>query len=428
MSVLLAIMTPIAQASEDPEVWTLDQIVNRAVSDNPDTRVAAQRLRVTEAELQEADSAFWPQLQFQTGYQWTNIPMLAFGAILNQRVFDPTTDFNAVPSMDNLNMRGTVTMPLFAGGANVARHDAAEAQQTVLTHQRTVVRNSVSFAATRAYFTVQKTAAFVSAAQAALHSYEENVVVARRRYEAGTLLKADLLDVEVRLARAKEDLVRSRNAEALAKRALLNLIGSTAEDIVLVSDERVTPLDEGQAPQQRPELQALAAQEEALSAMRRAERAGYLPRLDAMATVNFDHGFKEDGNKLSYLAGLMLSWSLWDGMRTVSRMEKVAANQAILSEQERKLRLAIDLEIEQAKIRLREATERLEVIEQSIAQAEESASLTRSRFGQGLALSTQLIDAETAITALRVRQAEALADQQIATAAVRLALGHSQLD
>jgi outer membrane protein TolC len=53
--------------------------------------------------------------------------------------------------------------------------------------------------------------------------------------------------------------------------------------------------------------------------------------------------------------------------------------------------------------------------------------LTRARFEQGLALATQLIDAETALTAVRARRAEAEADQRIAVAALRKALGLGQL-
>ena len=65
---------------------------------------------------------------------------------------------------------------------------------------------------------------------------------------------------------------------------------------------------------------------------------------------------------------------------------------------------------------------------QAVAQAAESASLTRARFEQELTLPTQLIDAETALVAARVRRAEAEADRQIATAALRKALALPQLE
>ena len=63
-----------------------------------------------------------------------------------------------------------------------------------------------------------------------------------------------------------------------------------------------------------------------------------------------------------------------------------------------------------------------------VAQAAESASLTRARFEQELTLPKDLIDAETALVTARVRRAEAEADRQIAIAAVRKALALPQLE
>jgi len=92
------------------------------------------------------------------------------------------------------------------------------------------------------------------------------------------------------------------------------------------------------------------------------------------------------------------------------------------------LRLALDFEVEQARLDLKAADERLTVSSKTVEQAEESAKLTRGRFEQGLALSTQLIDSETALLAARVRLAEAESDQRIAVAALRKALALPQLD
>ena len=90
--------------------------------------------------------------------------------------------------------------------------------------------------------------------------------------------------------------------------------------------------------------------------------------------------------------------------------------------------MALDLEVEQARLDLKAADERLAVSGKTVEQAEESAGLTRNRFEQGLALSTQLIDSESALVAARVRRAEAESDRRIAIAALRKALALPQLD
>ena len=124
----------------------------------------------------------------------------------------------------------------------------------------------------------------------------------------------------------------------------------------------------------------------------------------------------------------MLQWDLWDGKLTRAKVREANANAESAREEERKLRFALDLEVERARLELNAANERLNVTDQVVAQAAESASLTRARFEQELALSTEMIDAETAVLNARVRRAEAEADRQIAIAAVRKALALPQLE
>jgi outer membrane protein TolC len=134
------------------------------------------------------------------------------------------------------------------------------------------------------------------------------------------------------------------------------------------------------------------------------------------------------GQGQNYTAGVLAQWDLWDGFSTRAKVREANANLESAREEQRKLRLALDLEVEQARLDLKAADERLAVSGKTVEQAEESAGLTRNRFEQGLALSTQLIDSESALVAARVRRAEAESDRRIAIAALRKALALPQLD
>ena len=57
-----------------------------AVAHNPDARLAQQRINAAQAGLEQADSAFWPQLQVQSSYTRTDNPMMAFGTSSTTRV------------------------------------------------------------------------------------------------------------------------------------------------------------------------------------------------------------------------------------------------------------------------------------------------------------------------------------------------------
>lgn len=81
-----------------------------------------------------------------------------------------------------------------------------------------------------------------------------------------------------------------------------------------------------------------------------------------------------------------------------------------------------------SRLELKAANERLGVTQQAVSKALESAGLTEARFQLGAALTTQLMDAETALISARVRRAEAETDQRIALAALRKALGLPQVE
>ena len=410
------------------EPWTLERAVQHALTNSPDARIATQRIAVAQAGIAQANAIFRPRITIQSGYSATDNPMLSFGNILNQRAYSSSINFNDVPDTDNLNVRGLVTMPLYTGGKFTAERETARANTAAARQQAQAVRNTLGFEVARAFFTSQKTRHFIQAAQAAVVSYETNLDTARKRFEAGTLLRADLLDIEVRLAQAREELVRARNAHALVLRAFQNLLGVDEPEFAVAETAPALKSPETVNTLARPELVAAAERANAAEAQVRSAKSGFLPQLSAFGSLDYDRGWQMEGDGSSYSAGALVRWDLWDGNLTRARVAEARANAEVAREEERKMRLAMNLEVEQARLVLQEATERLSVGEKSVAQAGESLGLTRERFAEGLALSTQLIDAQTALTAARVRRAEAESDRQIAIAALRKALGLPQLE
>ena len=410
------------------EPWTLERALQQALSGNPDARLAQQRIVAAQAGLDQANAAFWPRVQLQSSYSASDNPMLAFGSILNQRAYNSSLNFNDVPTVDDLNARGLVTVPLYAGGKNTATRKAASANTEAAQQDNAAVQNALGYEVARAFYTVLKSRQFIRAAEAGVNSFEANLAVAKKRLDGGTLLKSGVLDIEVRLAQAREDLVRARNSNALATRALRNLLGiETGEFEVADTAPQTRAPDSGDF-SGRPELTAAGHRERAAQEQVTAAKGSYLPRVSAFGSLDYDYGWKYENGGGSYTAGALLQWDVWDGKLTRAKVREANANLESSREERRKLRLALDLEVEQARLELKAANERLSVTDQAVAQATESASLTRARFEQEMALPKDTIDAETALVAARVRRAEAEADRQIATAAVRKALALPQLE
>lgn len=422
---LLALSSSRLVAAEAP--LTLPQAIVEAQTHNPDAAVARHRIVKADAVAMQADAMVWPALTMRSGYQRTDNPVGVFGAALNQSAFSPGLNFNDVPDADNLNVAGIVTVPLYTGGQVAAERAAAREGRAAASLTLDAVHNQLAFEVARIYFSIHKTRAFVAATTAAVHSFEENLDIARKRFAAGKALKADVLDIEVRLAQAREERVQARNADELAHRALANLLGREHELVTIADESPALETPAETVLPQRAESTALMRHKSAAEAAVRSARSGFKPKVSAFATAEQNHGWKFNSGGGNYTAGLLVNWKLWDGFLTRGRVDEARADVNVLAEQQRRLRLAIDLEIQQARLNLDTAEQRVEVTRKAVDLAAESVQLTRARFEQGLALATQLIDAETALTGARVRQAQAEADRHIAVAALRKALGLPQI-
>jgi outer membrane protein TolC len=242
------------------------------------------------------------------------------------------------------------------------------------------------------------------------------------------LLKTEVLDLEVRLAEAREDLVRARNANALANRTLRNLLGIEEGQFEVADSAPSASLPASADFSGRAELAAARQREQAAEEEARGAKAGYLPRISAFGSLDYDYGWKYENGGGSYTAGGLLQWDIWDGELTRAKVQEARANLESAREEQRKVRLALDLEVEQARLELKAANERLLVSQQAVSQASESAHMTRIRFEEGAALAAQVIDSETALIRARVRRAEAEADQRIALAALRKSVGLPQIE
>lgn len=432
-AVLVLAVAAGAPGAEPSRPWTLERAIEAARKNNPDAAIAVERISMAEASLQEAKATFWPQVNLGASYSVTNYPVGVFGNFVNQEAFPEAEfaagdfSFNDLSTNDDLNLQATLAVPLWLGGRRFAAHAAVESGQQAATVMAKAVQNQLAFEVARAYFTVLQARAFIEAAEAAVRAYQANLESAKDRFEAGTLLKPALLDVEVRLSRAQEELVRARNAEALALRALASVMGLEGE-VPRIADGRVdVKVPSSATVAQRPELVASSHQVDQNRKLVNAARADYWPQVKAFGSVLFDQGFVNDGNRLSYVAGIALDWKVWDTFGTRARVRKAEAEVGLAEARRRKLRLGLLLEADQARIRVDDARERLAVTEREISLAEESAELTRTRFENGLALSTELIEAETSLTAARVRRAESEGNLRIAIAALCKALAQPMI-
>ncbi|WP_232362594.1 TolC family protein [Desulfogranum mediterraneum] len=411
-----------------PSHWTTQEAVRFALDHSPDAKAALHRIQAAQADIQRARAAFYPQLKLQGGYGSTNNPMYSFGNILNQGVFNNRMDFNDPGVTDNLQLKAELSYRLYNGGRDQAALDRATAGRQAADFRKQGIRSTLSLAVIRAFFTIIQAEETVQARTGAVTSLAAAIKAAQARFEAGDLLKEELLNLEVQHALTREDLIQARHGLALARRGFFNLLGlnETRGELDLAGS-RPQPVPERPDFHNRAEIKQMQARLEALEAAVRQFQAGYYPTADAFGSYQLDKGFELDqGSGNSWLAGIQINYALFNGHRTRAEVEQAQAQLTEAREQLRKLELAYSLELEQARLSLEQAEKRIQVTSKMVESAQESARLSRARFKEGLLLSSELIDIENRLTDARVRHALANADHKIAIADLRRAGGLKQ--
>ena len=410
--------------------WTLEAAVKEALARSPDAELAAQRLAAAQAVRMQAAAADWPQLSLKSSYMQTDNPMAAFGAILGQRAFSPTIDFNHPGQVDNFNMTAVASYNIYSGGRATASKAAAKAGAEAASRDREATSAQLENEVVRGFFQILQARAGARALEVAVGSYEEALRVAKLRYQSGQMLESELLNIEAQLAQTREQTLGARHNAALAEKRFLLLLGHDSGEVVTLaqdSPESTPGLDAGLenlenlSIERRPELQAMRSRVAAAENAARAARAGLRPTVNAFASYQYDQGWRLNGDSTSWTAGLQAEIPIFDGQLTRGRIGEAEAQAAQAREGLRKLELALAFQLDQARLAYNLAREQVAVTAMLVAQTEASARMSRERFAAGALLSTELIGVETRLTEARMRRAMALAAEKIAAADLRRA-------
>ena len=410
------------------EPWTVDRAVAAAWRQSPDIQSARHRIEAGEAMLAQVNSAWQPQVTLAGGYTRTNGALGGLGFALNQRAFSPSLDLNRPGWTDNLNVTGTVSYNLYDGGRPSARRDAARAGMRAAEQDLRAVQLQLAADVARALLNLRKTREGVAALEAAVKAHEANVSDARLRFGAGQVLKADVLSLEVQSARTREQLSSARHAAALAARMFTFLLGSPPSDDAIelpAEDPTLVALavPEGANFSQRPELQRLRERVRAAESLLAAARGGQRPAVNAFVSGQHDTGWHFGRGSRSVQGGVAVELNVFDGGKQAGEVRSAAADFAQAKEELRRAELAIGLEVERARLAHLDARERLQVMSGAVAQAEESAALSRARFSQGVLLTSELLGSESRLVETRLARTVATADERLALIELRRALG-----
>jgi outer membrane protein TolC len=336
---------------------------------------------------------------------------------------------------------------VYEGGRMVSAVRAARLtkDQAILNHQAVVADTLLEVRI--AYADVLLAAQQITVQEASTNLLNMEWQDARRRFDAGTVPRFNVLRAEVELANATPRVIRARNAHHIAKNNLATLLGydvprDIGEDIpvVLTGELKVErepeafpvqlPMAIALAHERRPELGALRKAEGLSKEAVTVAKAGYKPSVQIAAGYGSrNSAFSRDLTKdiTGWFTTGQMAWNIFDGLLTKGRVDEAKARHEHARLDLDDAGRRVELEVRTAYSTLIEATEVLKSQMKVQEQAEESLRLAKARNEAGTGTQLDVLNAQTALTEARTTQIQAEHDYLVATARLERAIGQNPM-
>jgi len=381
-------------------IVTFEEAVRTALSNGRDVRIAAKDVRIAAEGKTRAAAGRLPRID--AGADFTALSEQP-GIILQGNEVN-TSDRNI------FRARVTADQTIYDFGKTGSRVDQAAAIYEGTERQEVLTRERQALEAVSAFLSALRDWEIRKVAEESLATARDHRRVAGDQYELGVVAKNDVLAADVQVANAEGALISAENRVEISRSRLALRMG-------LRGDRSVTPapgpypFPRGDVPPfeeslraalaKRNELRAQAAFIREGEAQAAAAKSEFAPTFFGQGGYLYeDNSFNPNPSVFSIVLGGKLN--LFSGFS-----DDAARRQALVSVERRregmeKLRDEISLEVKSAHLAVAEAEKRKAIAEVAVARAEENLRIQDDRYKEGLAISTEALEAQTLLTRARV--------------------------
>ncbi len=152
-------------------------------------------------------------------------------------------------------------------------------------------------------------------------------------------------------------------------------------------------------------------------------RTDYLPSLNLMGQLDWNSEKIGGNDAKSWTVMAVLQWNLFDGLVTKSKVKEALATSSKMKELEDRTRSVVKLQVRQAYYNFAASADRIAATASSVQEAEEGLRIVQKRYESGMTTFVDVLGAETSLIRARTNALQAVYDNNIAEAELRLAMG-----
>lgn len=303
---LIAVVALFTVLSSHAHAISMEQAVKESLQTNPELLAQDQRYKISMRRIDQANTGYKPSLDLRAGA----------GRQRTENSF--STGGNAV-ELNPLQTSLVLTQPLFEGFKTKHGVASSEATYNAERLQTLTTAENISLKVAQSYLNVLKSKEIVKLADRNLKIHDELYKQIKSRFDKGASDKADMTQVEGRIALANSNYLSSLNNLEDAKANFEAVAGFLASDFYRPS------VNADLIPASRDEALTIAAREHPLIQSSRQSvkssqenyegtKSPYMPKLDLELSGNWNednNGIQGVDNQLTAL--VVLNWNLYQG-------------------------------------------------------------------------------------------------------------------
>jgi len=409
---------------------TVEQAIEIGMKNSKTLHSSRMRVKSAEARISEVNAGRLPSLKLGAAYR-------RLSSIEPATVTFMGTSFVIAPTvLDNYSAQFTLFQPLFTGfrllsSINIAEYSASAANEDFNKDQSELVFNIKN-----SYWSLFKAIQLKKVMDENVQMASAHLEDAKNLMNVGMLTQNDLLKLEVQLSSMMFNQIDAENAVKLSTVALNSVLSiplTTNIEITSSVNLTQTMYDElnkliSDAVEKRPEIKSADYRIKAGEAGVTMAKSSWYPQISVVGDYYSSRPNQrifptKDEFKDTWDAGVNLSLNIWDWLTTARQTQQAEAQLSQSVDALGIIKDNITLEVTQNYLNVNQSKRKIEIAELSVKQAEENMRMTADKFKNGLALSSEVVDAETALSTAKVNYTNSRVDHELAKARLDKSIG-----
>ena len=416
--------------SQEMKKLSVNESIKIGIENSNLLHSSKMNVQYTDAKWSEVNTFRLPSLSFNASY--TRLSEVA-PFIINT----PFGSFDIAPSIFNYyNLQLSLKQPIFTGfklesSSKMAEYNFLAAKQDYTSEERNLIYNIKN-----AYWSLFKANQIQKVTEEVVVDIQAHLTDVQNLFEQGLATKNDVLKVKVQLGEVQLNLIDAKNAVKLANLSLVNLIGlpiSTNVETTEQPDKSIAKIEDispllSRAYENRSELKSMNYRIKAGESGVTAAKSDWWPQIYLVGDYYYSRPNQRiqplvDQFNKTWDVGVSLSFSLWNWGATVDRTDQAETQLEQAKDAYKIIRDGITLEVTQNYLNIKKSEERMTVAGQNVTQAEENYRVTDDKFKNGLALNSDLLDAEVALLQAKTDYIQSIVDYELAQAKLNKSIG-----